>query len=139
MYTLLDRDTIENIIANHKINPGERSLQKTLAREVTELVHGRERRESVERVTGVLFGGGALNDLSSDDVEALAAEIPTVSVQTVVGALVAAGAAASNGDARRLIQGGAVSLDGAKVTEDTDVTKTSLLKKGKNVFVLIRE
>ena len=139
VYTLLDRDTIENIIANHKINPGERSLQKTLAREVTELVHGRERRESVERVTGVLFGGGALNDLSSDDVEALAAEIPTVSVQTVVGALVAAGAAASNGDARRLIQGGAVSLDGAKVTEDADVTKTSLLKKGKNVFVLIRE
>ena len=139
VYTLLDRDTIENIIANHKINPGERSLQKTLAREVTELVHGRERRESVERVTGVLFGGGKLNDLSSDDLDALAAEIPTVPVQTVVGALVAAGAAASNGDARRLIQGGAVSLDGAKVTEDADVTKTSLLKKGKNVFVLIRE
>ncbi len=39
IYTLLDRTTIEALIADHRVNPGERALQKTLAREVTELVH----------------------------------------------------------------------------------------------------
>lgn len=138
IYTLLDRESIEATIANHQVNPGARSLQKTLAREVTELVHGNERRESVERVTGVLFGGGDLQVLSSDDLDALGAEIPVVGPQTVVNALVASGAAASNGEARRFIQGGAVSLNGEKIAEDFDITTTSLLKKGKNSFVLVR-
>jgi tyrosyl-tRNA synthetase len=42
IYTLLDRDTVDGLIANHRASPGERALQKTLAREVTELVHGRD-------------------------------------------------------------------------------------------------
>lgn len=138
IYTLLDRETIESLITNHRQNPGERALQKTLAREVTELVHGRERRESVERVTAVLFGGADLGSLTESDLNELAAEIPTVSPQFVTTALVAAGVSSSNGEVKRLIAGNAISINGQKVTEDCEITQLSLVKKGKNSFVLVR-
>lgn len=138
IYTLLDRETVESLIANHRVSPGERALQKTLAREVTDLVHGRERRESVERVTAVLFGGADVSSLTDTDLDALAAEIPTVGLQTVITALVEAGVASSNGEAKRLITGNAVSVNGQKITDDAELTTTSLLKKGKNTFVLVR-
>ena len=64
IYTLLDQETINTLIASHEQNPGDRVLQKTLAREVTELIHGKQRRESVERVTAVLFGGAEFSSLS---------------------------------------------------------------------------
>ncbi len=138
IYTLLDRETVESLIANHRVSPGERALQKTLAREVTDLVHGRDRRESVERVTAVLFGGADVSSLNTADLDALAAEIPTVGPQTVITALVEAGVASSNGEAKRLITGNAVSVNGQKITDDAKLTTTSLLKKGKNTFVLVR-
>ena len=104
IYTMLERETVEALIDNHRLNPGERALQKTLAREVTDLVHGRERRESVERVTGVLFGGEDVASLNSADLDELAREIPVVDTDTtVVAALIEGAAAASNGEARRLI------------------------------------
>lgn len=137
IYTLLDRETISALITDHEQNPGERALQKTLAREVTDIVHGRERRESVERVTAALFGGSTTN-LTQADIEALSAEIPTVAPQSVVSALVGVGVASSNGEARRLIEGGAVSVNGQKITQDTTVSAESLIKKGKNSFVLVK-
>src|SRR5690606_33274473 len=112
--------------------------QKALAREVTELVHGRARRESVERVTSVLFGGADFTSLEASDLEELAVEIPTVSQQPVTTAMVEAGVAGSNGEARRLIAGGAVSINGQKIADDIDISEASLLKKGKNAFVLVR-
>ena len=139
IYTFLDHDTIESLIADHRANPGERALQKRLAREVTELVHGVERRESVERVTAVLFGGEAIASLNSQDLGALAAEIPTMSLgSSVIDVLTASGAAASNGEARRLIANGGVALNGQKITEDKIITEVTLVKKGKNSFVLVR-
>jgi len=138
IYTLLDKAVIEVLISRHKENPGARELQKTLALEVTKLVHGKERAESVVRVTDVLFGGTSVADLSDDELNMLAAEISTVSQQSIVSALVEAGVAASNGEARRLIAGGAVSLNGQKVTDDQEVSGPSLIKKGKNVFTLVR-
>ena len=139
IYTLLDRDTVEALIDNHRANPGERALQKTLAREVTDIVHGRQRRESVERVTGVLFGGGDIAALNDEDLNALANEIPTVALDTtVIAALVDAGICASNGEAKRLIKSGAISVNGSKIAGDMPLTEISLLKKGKNNFVLVR-
>lgn len=138
IYTLLDQATIETLIDTHRANPGARTLQKALAREVTDIVHGHERRESVERVTSVLFGGNDLSTLREEDLDALADEIPTVSPQSVVSALVEAGVCASNGEARRLIKNNAISLDGAKITSDQLATSPSLIKKGKNSFVLVR-
>lgn len=139
IYTLLDRETIEALIADHQTNPGERALQKTLAREVTDLVHGRERRESVERVTGVLFGSVDIHELNDGDLEALAAEIPTTAQgNSVIDTLTISGLASSNGEARRLIAGGAVSVNGQKITEDFEIKEVSFVKKGKNSFILVR-
>ena len=140
IFTMLDRDTIEAIAENHAVNPGARSAQKVLAREVTDIVHGVNRRESVERVTEVLFGGGDFRQLSDDDLDALAKEIPRVDVGVgVIEALVVSGAVSSNGEAKRLLKSGAISINGEKIAEDQAVNATSLLKKGKNTFVLIME
>ena len=138
IFTMLDRDTIEAIAENHAVNPGARSAQKVLAREVTDIVHGANRRESVERVTEVLFGGGDFKKLSDDDLGALAEEIPCVDTGIdVIEALVESGAVGSNGEAKRLLKSGAISLNGEKLAENKVINDTSLLKKGKNTFVLI--
>lgn len=140
IFTMLDRDTIEAIAENHAVNPGARSAQKVLAREVTDIVHGSARRESVERVTEVLFGGGDFKKLSDDDLGALAEEIPCVDAGIdVIEALVESGAVGSNGEAKRLLKSGAISLNGEKLAENKVINDTSLLKKGKNTFVLIME
>ena len=140
IFTMLDRDTIEAIAENHAVNPGARSAQKVLAREVTDIVHGSARRESVERVNEVLFGGGDFKKLSDDDLGALAEEIPCVDAGIdVIEALVESGAVGSNGEAKRLLKSGAISLNGEKLAENKVVNDTSLLKKGKNTFVLIME
>ena len=140
IFTMLDRDTIEAIAENHAVNPGARSAQKVLAREVTDIVHGSARRESVERVTEVLFGGGDFKKLSDDDLDALAEEIPCVDAGIdAIGALVESGAVGSNGEAKRLLKSGAISLNGEKLAENKVINDTSLLKKGKNTFVLIME
>ena len=139
LFTLLDKDAVDAVAAEHAVDPSARIAQKRLAQELTDLVHGVERRESVERVTNALFGGGDFTALQKDDIEALSAEIPTVAAGvTVVEALVEAGVVASNGEARRLISGGGVSVNGKKIGEDLTVSASSLIKKGKNSFVLVR-
>lgn len=138
VYTLLDRETIEALIADHRENPGARALQKRLAAEVTELIHGRERRESVERVTNVLFGGGDFATLGDADLDELAREIPAAAPGDLIEILVGAGIVQSNGEARRLIDSGAISINGQKIAENQQITGKSLVKKGKNNFILIR-
>jgi len=139
IYTLLSKEEVEVLAEKQKENPGAREAQKTLAREVTTLVHGKERFESVKRVTDVLFGNAAFSDLIDEDLDALAGEIPTVDAgRTVVESLVDGGVASSNGEARRLIAGGAVSVNGEKLAEDRPLHEPALIKKGKNSFILVR-
>ena len=139
IYTLLSKDEIEALAEQQQQDPAARPAQKALAREVTMLVHGTERTESVMRVTDVLFGGLDIHKLTADDLEALAGEIPTVETGlTLIESLVVSGVAASNGDARRLIAGGAISLNGKKVTDDIVVSELALIKKGKNSFLLAK-
>lgn len=139
IYTLLGRDEIAKMERQVADNPKAREAQKTLAREVTSIVHGKERADSAERVTAVLFEKGDLNLLSGDDVELLAQEIPTQPIgTTIVEALVATGVAGSNSEARRLLSAGAISINDEKVTEDGILQARSLIKKGKNTFILVR-
>jgi tyrosyl-tRNA synthetase len=139
VYTLLDKKAIDTALEEHENNPGARTLQRILAREVTDLVHGKERRESVERVTDVLFAKAEFASLGNDDLDELASEIPTVEPgKSVVQALTDAHLASSNGEARRLILGGAVSVNGQKISDDIELSNTSLVKKGKNSFLLVR-
>lgn len=139
IYTTLDKPTIEAIAENHRINPGARSAQKVLAREVTDIVHGQRRREAVEKVTDVLFGGMSIENLSVSELEMLSAEIPTVSTGvTAIEALCESEVVSSKGEARRLLTSGAIALDGVKITEDVAIDGSGLLKKGKNTFILVK-
>ncbi|MBC7942925.1 tyrosine--tRNA ligase [Candidatus Saccharibacteria bacterium] len=139
VYTLLDKDEIERLSAQISENPGAREAQKTLAREVTTIVHGKDRTESVERVTGVLFGGADFSTLQDTDLESLAGEIPVASLgKSLTEILIEANLASSNGEAKRLIFSGAVSVNSVKIGDDQVIDSTSLVKKGKNSFVLVR-
>lgn len=139
LFTLLNKEDIEAAAENHAINPSARSAQKILAHEVTALIHGRERTESVMRVTEVLFGGGDVTSLDDADLDALATEIPEGPMgQSVVALLVEAGLASSNSETKRLLKNGAISRNGEKIFEDIVIDDVSLLKKGKNSFLLVR-
>lgn len=139
IFTMLGHDEILEMERQASENPSAREAQKTLAREVTKIVHGEDRTASVERVTSALFGGLQFHELSAEDLDVLAGEIPTAALgTTLVEALVGTETASSNGDARRLIESGAVSVNGEKVAEDVVVNEASLIKKGKNNFILVR-
>lgn len=139
VFTMLNRAAIGEIDRQIAENPKERQAQKTLAREVTTLIHGEERAASVERVTDALFGGLEFHELSIGDIEVLSAEIPTAQLgSSLIEILVGAGVASSKGDARRLIEGGAISINSEKTSVDISITEPSLVKKGKNSFILVR-
>lgn len=138
IYTLIQPDEYESLMQEFENDKTSRMAQKYLAYQVTSLVHGEKTAQSVQKVTDVLFGDKEFSELTANDVEELAKEIPTATKGTVVGALVTTGLASSNSEARRLIEARAVSLNGEKITEDQEVTKTILIKKGKNSFVLIK-
>lgn len=139
IYTLLDRKTIKKLLSDHQGNPGARVLQKTLAHEVTALVHGNERVQSIEKVNQLLFSGKGLGDLLEDksSLQILLQEVPSVSAPTLLEALVKSAVASSNKNARQLIAAGAISLNGEKVLEDCELSRSGLVKKGKNTFVLV--
>jgi tyrosyl-tRNA synthetase len=138
VYTLLSKDEIDGVANEQSSNPAGRAAQKRLAHEITTLVHGADRTASVQRVTGVLFGDTEFTSLSDEDIDTLAKEIPTADKGSVVDVLVATGTASSNGEAKSLIAAGAVSINGAKIDSDHQIETTSLVKKGKNSFVLVR-
>ena len=138
-FTMLSREEIERLEQAVTEDPRARLAQKTLAHEVTTIVHGAARTASVERVTAVLFGGVEFSELSGEDLDVLSGEIPTATVGTsLIEVLVATETASSNGDARRLIDGGAISLNGEKVADDSVISEKALIKKGKNTFILVR-
>jgi tyrosyl-tRNA synthetase len=139
IFTMLSREDVEAMEKQVKENPSARVAQRALAREVTKIVHGEKRTDSVEKVTAVLFGGGSVQDLSKEEIDMLAEEIPHAKVgKNLIDILTEAGVASSNGDARRLIESGGVSVNGEKVTADALISEISLIKKGKNSFILVR-
>lgn len=139
-YTLLDQDVVEALIAEHGTAPQKRALQHRLAEEVTRTIHGQERLEAVSAILDVLFGGQDTAALSDDAIEMLSKEIPTVAAGiSLVDALNEASIVSSNGEARRLISGGAVKRGGEKVEDDQLVLASKdLIKVGKNKFLLVR-
>jgi tyrosyl-tRNA synthetase len=141
IYTLLDQAAVRQIIDAHKNVPRERILQKALAHEVTALVHGVEAADQLQQITMQLFSGDLnIADLSETDMNVLTQELPTVtSGKNLVDMLVESKVAASNGEARRLIQNGGISIDAQKVSEDTVVNGPALIKKGKNTFVVVKK
>ena len=138
IYTLLPREEVERLQAAVQNNPGAREAQKALAFEATKLVHGEEAARAVQKVTDVVFTTGDATQMSLEELDILAKELPSTDASDIVEALVVTGLASSNSEARRLIASGAVSLNGTKADETTVLAKPALLKKGKNSFALIR-
>jgi tyrosyl-tRNA synthetase len=138
IYTLLEREEIERLAEAVRQRPSEREAQRVLAYEVTKLIHGVERADSARNITETLFSGRAVKDLTEQELDMLSQEIPTTDQSRLLAALVASEVAASNGDGRRLIDGGAISINGIKAVEDSELELPSLIKKGKNVFLLVR-
>lgn len=139
LFTMLSKEEIEKIETEHKKAPHLRLAQKTLAREVTDLIHGENRRKAVEKVTETLFGNNDINALSSTELKILASEISTSKIGCdVISALTENNLVKSASEARRLIQSNAISINGQKIKENQQINKISLIKKGKNSFVLIK-
>jgi len=127
--------------------PEKREAQKALASELTGMVHGEEGLAKALKITDTFFKGNIM-DLSADELRDGLSDAVKVSVEDGIGvidALVAAGVSKSKGDARKLLQQGAVSVNGEKVTDLNAVLNRadaidqdfSILKKGKkNYYVL---
>lgn len=121
IYTLLSKVEIEAIMTAHLANPGARIAQTHLAVEVTRLVHGTEAMQAAEVVTSVLTGKRTIGEAETV-LDELRREIPAVVANangSVVEVLVASGLASSNSEARRLIQGKAIAVNGEKIERDT--------------------
>jgi tyrosyl-tRNA synthetase len=139
IYTIIEPDEIDEIVKLHRKNPGERGAQKALALGATEVVHGREAAVNAAHISNVLFGDRDIRELPKTGLQLLSETIPVVRKgTTIVEALVTADLAKSNGEALRLINGNAVSVNGTKITEDAKIKDLSLVKKGKNSFILIK-
>ncbi|MFZ2275829.1 MAG: tyrosine--tRNA ligase [Candidatus Nanogingivalis sp.] len=139
LFTMLSKEEIEAIEREHSAAPHLRIAQKTLAREVTSLIHGADRVSSIEKVNSVLFGGVLASELSTEELEILAEEIPSVKVGTdIISALTETNLARSAGEVKRLIASNAISINGEKISENFEISQVSLIKKGKNNFVLVR-
>ena len=139
-YTMLSKEVIESVIAEHSQAPQKRILQRRLADEATRIIHGDERLDTVHKLLTVLFEEGDISNLSDEAIEALAAEIPVVHAGgTIVEAMTESKIADSNGAARRLIAGGGVKVNGEKIADSELVLEPkSIVKVGKNKFVLVR-
>ena len=88
-----------------------------------------------------MFGDKSVAELTDDEIELLAKEIPTVEYKTgltVMDALTESGVVPSKSEARRLIQGQAISVNGAKIEQDVSLNGLSLIKRGRNKFVLVK-
>jgi tyrosyl-tRNA synthetase len=123
-FTWLDRATIEALERAVAEAPQAREAQRTLAREVTSMVHGAEELARAVRATQILFGG-SLTDASPEDLLMVFEDVPSTTMtrsallgSTVAAAAHAAGLAASKGEAGRLVKQGGVYLNGERVTDD---------------------
>ena len=138
-FTLITPEELDQIMAEHTKNPATRTGQKRLAQEVTKVVHGEEAAKQAEKITSFLFGDGKITDLDESDLDLLAKSFPTAKTgNKLVDILAETGLASSKGEARKLISGNAISVNGTKVTEDQTIDQISLIKKGKNKFALVR-
>src|SRR5918993_1159351 len=146
IFTFLPKEVIDSLIEQHIGNEHQRILQKKLAEEVTSFVHSREDYEFAVRASGILFNNDTTEILAQLNEEQLlqvldgvpAGEFSKESLTAgidVVSFLAATNIFPSKGEARKMVQGGGVSINKRKVeTIDHLVTEDSLLN-GKYLLV----
>ena len=140
IYTLLSKEEIEDILKRHFEAPEQRIAQRALARGATEVVHGKAAAEAVENLTARLFDRNTdFSDFSEDELTEFAAYLPVAAKGTLlVDILVGNSLAESKKKAREFIAQGAITVNGAKVTEDIAINQTAIIKKGKNKFAIVK-
>jgi len=158
-YTLKSREEIEALEAQHNEAPHLRILQKAIAEEVTERVHGKEALKTAIAATNILFGkstGEDLKALSEQDFLKVFEGVSQATISksdlnpgvSIVDLLAGkTGFMSSNGEARRELKGNAISVNKEKVGEQAMITaehlindKYILLGRGKKTnFIVVAE
>jgi len=143
LFTFLPLAEVADVAAQHAADPSARHGQRVLAREATRILHGDEGVASAERATAVLFGDEPYGSLGDDVLaaafgEAPSVELPRARLDDGIGLLelmTEVGASASNGEARRLVQQGAVRINNEPVDDPARVVTTADLA-GETIVVL---
>ncbi|MGN1256491.1 MAG: tyrosine--tRNA ligase [Bacteroidaceae bacterium] len=158
IFTSLDRTTIEDLIAQHRQDPGMRLLQKRLAEEVTVMVHSRADYEAAVEASSILFGKSTKESLTKLDEQTLLdvfAGVPQFTfdrsllegegVKAVDLTVEHTQCFTSKGEMRKLTQGGGVSINKEKLssfdrtisTADLLDDKYLLVQQGKKKYFLL--
>lgn len=138
-FTFLPLEKIEVLQQSMITDPSNRLTQKTLAYNVTEIVHGETVAVMVRNVSEMIFGTREIADLTPEEQSILIENVPVTVVNAttaVVDVLVETLLAASKREARTFIESGAITFNGEKI-ERTD-TVISDVWKGGNLVVLRR-
>ena len=160
IFTLKSKDEIDQIIAEHDAAPHTRIIQKSLAKDITIRTHSEKDYETVLKTTDFLFGNGSLAFLAHLDHEGVLEVFEGIPQYTVSRIDLEKGinildllandtqVFASKGEARKMLQGGGVSLNKDKLNNIEQIITTSnltggrylIVQKGKkNYFLIIAE
>ena len=154
IFTLKNQQEIEKLITEHDETPHLRILQKAIADEVTTRVHSAEDLEMAIKASSILFGKSTAEDLKSLDEDTFLSvfegvpqfEMKKEDLSSGILDVLAEKTAVfeSKGEARRMIQSNAVSINKEKITEDFQLSQNNLLngkyllaQKGKKNYFLI--
>ena len=156
IFTSLDQETINNLIAEHRQAPGRRTLQKRLAEEITIMVHSREDYELAVEASNILFGKATKESLVKLDEQTLLdvfSGVPQyeISKNELIGTSAVDLLAEktdcfpSKGEMRKMVKGGGVSINKEKLSvPDTIISENDLIddkyliaQKGKKNYYLI--
>ena len=144
LYTFLPLEEIEALMSEHNTAPEKRTAQKKLAYEVTRTVHGEKTADSVVNVSEILFNPNInFSGVSEETCNMLKLEVPYTLLHDVefpagvVNVLSSSGACESNGEAKRAIRQGGVSVNGVKITDEKAQIERNSLVNGKYIFVRI--
>ena len=147
IFTFLSKEEIEALVEEHNQNPGARPLQKRLAKEVTTMVHSAKDYEAAVEASQILFSNSAGEALKALDERTLLDIFDGVPRFTVAKADVEAGIPVldllavttqvfpSKGEARKMIQGGGVSVNKEKLTDPAAVIMADSLIDGKYIHI----
>ena len=141
IYTFLEKEEIEEILKNHAAAPENRLAQKALAKNATAVVHGEEASAAVEKLTETLFSRATdFSSFSTSDLEEFSKFLPTFEKGiALLDLLTLSGLAPSKTKAREFLAQGAISVNGAKISDENFVVSNpSIVKKGKNKFAIVR-
>ncbi len=157
IFTFLDRQRVEKLIKEHQEAPHLRLLQKTVANEVTEMVHSKEALENAIKASNILFGRSTADDLKGLDEKTFLdvfdgvpqAEVSKNDLEQgidIIDALNAkSGFLKSNGEARRALNENSISINKEKVSEGYSIStidliskKYILLQRGKKNYFILR-